>query len=130
MYIPVTSTHKGEIMPMDSVHNYFERLVINEINEHYSDKFDNYDVLADMACIALNRIPAKYIRYDIDMTFYMSTDDRIKVEKTVKKAVKKAYKKVKASEQERLEELEKLEAERLAQQPVIEVTEVVEEVTE
>lgn len=86
-------------MPMDSVHNYFERLVINEINEHYADKFDDYDVLADMACIALNRIPPRYIRYDIDMSFYMSTSEHIHVEKTVKKAVKKAYKIVQTSEE-------------------------------
>lgn len=92
-------------MPMDSVHNYYERLVISEINEHYADKFEDADVLADMACLALNRIPAKYIRYDIDMTFYLSTDDRIKIEKTVKKAVKKAYKKVKASEKIKQEKL-------------------------
>lgn len=85
-------------MPMDSVHNYFERLVFNEIKENYSDKFDDANVLADMACIALNRIPARYIRYDIDMSFYMSVEEHIEVEKKVKKAVKKAYRKVKKAE--------------------------------
>ena len=114
MYIPGTVTRQEGIMPMDSVHNYFERLVINEINEHYADKFDDYDILADMACIALNRIPAKYIRYDIDMSFYMSTDDQVKIEKKVKKAVKKAYKKVLTSEKEKKDAALREQAEKLS----------------
>lgn len=97
MYIPGT-IRKEAVMPMDSVHNYFERLVFNEINEHYSDKFDDNNALADMACIALNRIPPRYIRYDIDMSFYMSVEEHIEVEKKVRKAVKKAYKRVKQFE--------------------------------
>ncbi len=102
MYIPGTKARKGGIMPMDSVHNYYERLVFNEINENYADKFEDHDVLADMACIALNRISPRYIRYDIDMSFYMSVSEHILVEKTVRKAVRKAYKKVLASEEARM----------------------------
>ncbi len=101
MYIPGTTVRTEGVMPMDSVHNYYERLVINEINEHYANIFDDADILADMACIALNRIPPRYIRYDIDMSFYMSTDEHILVEKTVKKAVRKAYKKIRKAEQEK-----------------------------
>jgi hypothetical protein len=80
-------------MAMDTVHNYYERLVFNEIKEYYADKIDDEDTLADMACIALNRIVPRYIRYDIDMSFYMSTAEYIEVELRVAKAVKKAYKK-------------------------------------
>ena len=97
MYIPGT-VRKEAMMPMDSVHNYFERLVFNEINENYADKFEDNNALADMACIALNRIATRYIRYDIDMSFYMSADEHIEVEQKVQKAVKKAYKKVKRFE--------------------------------
>ncbi|WP_321326434.1 late competence development ComFB family protein [Thiomicrorhabdus sp.] len=100
MYIPGT-LHKESMMPMDSVHNYFERLVFNEIKENYADKFDDSNALADMACIALNRIAPRYIRYDIDMSFYMSVDEHIEVEQKVKKAVKKAYKKVKHFQHEK-----------------------------
>ncbi|MDA3807613.1 MAG: late competence development ComFB family protein [Thiomicrorhabdus sp.] len=81
-------------MAMDTVHNYYERLVFNEIKEYYADKIDDEDTLADMACIALNRIVPRYIRYDIDMSFYMSTAEYIEVELRVAKAVKKAYKKI------------------------------------
>lgn len=97
MYIPGT-IRKESIMPMDSVHNYYERLVLNEIKEHYADRFEDNNALADMACIALNRIAPRYIRYDIDMSFYMSIDEHIEVEQKVQKAVRKAYKKVKRFE--------------------------------
>ncbi|MDG6774876.1 late competence development ComFB family protein [Thiomicrorhabdus sp. ZW0627] len=81
-------------MSFDTVHNYFERLVFNEINEHYLDKELDEQQLADMACIALNRIPPRYIRFDIDMSFYMTTEEHIEHEETVSKAVRKAYKKL------------------------------------
>ncbi|MDX1347223.1 MAG: late competence development ComFB family protein [Thiomicrorhabdus chilensis] len=82
-------------MSFDTVHNYFERLVFNEIRENYHDKELDEQQLADMACIALNRIPPRYIRYDIDMSFYMSTEEHIEIEEKVRKAVRKAYKKIK-----------------------------------
>lgn len=82
-------------MAFDTVHNYYDRLVFNEINDNYHDKGLDEQQLADMACIALNRIPPRYIRYDIDMSFYMSTEEHIEVEERVKKAVRKAYKKIK-----------------------------------
>ncbi len=81
-------------MAMDTVHNYYERLVFNEIKEKYGDKIDENQA-ADMACIALNRISPRYIRYDIDMSFYMSAEEHWETQKRVTKAVKKAYKKVK-----------------------------------
>lgn len=80
-------------MELDSVHNYYERLVFQEIKENYRDLLDD-DLLADMACIALNRIPPRYIRFDIDMSFFLSTEERVIVEHQVRKACKKAYKKI------------------------------------
>ena len=81
-------------MSFDTVHNYYDRLVFNEINEHYQDKALDYQQLEDMACIALNRLPPRYIRFDIDMSFYLSTQEHIEIQKKVTKAVRKAYKKI------------------------------------
>ena len=78
-------------MPMDSVHNYYERLVFNEIKEQYGEQFEDSDILADMACIALNQLPTRYIRYDIDMSFYMTTDEHEATENAVKVAVNSAF---------------------------------------
>lgn len=85
-------------MSMDTVHNYYERLVFNEITDNYLDKVTDESQLADMACIALNRIAPRYIRYDIDMSFYMSGEEHLEIQKRVAKAVKKAYKKVNQSD--------------------------------
>lgn len=80
---------------LESVHNYYERKVFNYIQEHYFDATDlTENQIADMACIALNRIPPRYIRHDIDMSFYMSAQEHLEIEKLIEKAVKKAYKKV------------------------------------
>lgn len=81
-------------MSFDTVHNYYERLVYNEIKTHYQDKGLDEHQLEDMACIALNRLPPRYIRFDIDMSFYMSTDEHIKIQNKVAKAVRKAHKKM------------------------------------
>ncbi|PLA73774.1 competence protein ComFB [Hydrogenovibrio sp. SC-1] len=80
---------------LETVHNYYERPIFNYIQEHYYDCGLTENQLADMACIALNRIPPRYIRYDIDMSFYMSAAEHLEIEERVKKAVAKAYKKVK-----------------------------------
>ena len=79
---------------LESVHNYYERPIFNHIQENYYDSDLTENQLADMACIALNRIPPRYIRYDIDMSFYMSGAEHLEIEDRVKKAVQKAYKKV------------------------------------
>ncbi len=82
---------------LETVHNYYERKVFQEVHENYHDSGLDSDQLADMACIALNRIAPKYIRYDIDMSFYMSSSEYHEHRQLVKKAVKKAYKKIKKS---------------------------------
>ena len=85
-------------MEFDSVHNFYERHVVNEISENYTRKELDEDQLADMACIALNRIPPRYIRHDIDMSFYMSPAEYDQMEVRVKQAVEQAYQIVSSSE--------------------------------
>lgn len=80
---------------LETVHNYYERLVFNEIKDQFSETQLDDNQLADLACIALNHLPPKYIRYDIDMSFYMSGQEHFETHERIKKAVKKAYKKIK-----------------------------------
>lgn len=79
---------------LETVHNYYERYIFQEINESYRDKGLDEHQMADLACIALNSIQPKYIRYDIDMSFYMSSDEYWEHMQKVKKSVAKAYKKL------------------------------------
>ncbi|AZR82758.1 competence protein ComFB [Thiomicrospira sp. S5] len=80
---------------LETVHNYYERPVFNFIQENYRNSGLTDNQLADMACIALNRIAPRYIRHDIDMSFYMSGQEHLEIQARIEKAVKKAFKKVK-----------------------------------
>ena len=82
------------MVEFDSVHNYYERLVFDEIQDHYLKSGLDEDELADMACIALNAITPRYIRHDVDMSFLMSGPEHIVVRNTVKQAVKDAFNKI------------------------------------
>jgi hypothetical protein len=77
----------------DAVHNYNERLIFELISDS-ADRFPTLsdpELLADVACVALNRMPPRYVCHDVDMSSYMSSDDRAKSEAAVKAAVEFAF---------------------------------------
>ncbi len=65
-------------MDFSSLHNYYERLVFEYICEHKVDEYPERDdeFFQDVACYALTRLPARYIRHDIDMAFYLAPGER------------------------------------------------------
>jgi Late competence development protein ComFB len=72
----------------EQVHNYYERLVFEEVARRaqlYLD-FDT-DMLADVACVALNRLPARYVRHDVDMMFYLTEQERHAIELSLEEAL-------------------------------------------
>ncbi len=72
----------------DSIHNYYERRVIEAILEASERaRSGDRDFLADVACVALNHLPPKYIRYDVDMSFFMSPQELEEVNNKVANAV-------------------------------------------
>ena len=79
-------------MNFSSLHNFYERLVIEYICEelvrHYQDCDEEF--FQDTACYALTRLPARYIRHDIDMIFYLAPDERAEMLQNVKEAVEDA----------------------------------------
>ena len=50
----------------------------------------NSDFLLDVACYALSRLPARYMRHEIDMAFFLSPAEKEKMESEVKIAVDSA----------------------------------------
>ncbi|MFC3115119.1 late competence development ComFB family protein [Cellvibrio fontiphilus] len=76
---------------VDFLHNYYERLVVQEVYDQ-SERVQqgDRDFLADVACVALNRLPPRYIRHDVDMTFFMSPQDMVEIANKVSQAVKDA----------------------------------------
>lgn len=80
--------HPGLSSDLDSVHNYYERLVLQEIlNVSERAGSGDRDFFADVACVALNHLPPRYIRHDVDMTFFMSPQEMAEVEQKVSRAV-------------------------------------------
>lgn len=75
---------------IDTIHNYYETLVIEEIVRVNERASADYEFLADLACVALNRLPPRYIRHDVDMTFFMSPQEMQEVQDKVVTAVKDA----------------------------------------
>ena len=79
-------------MAFDSIHNYYERLVLEHILELRSGALANEDedFLSDVACVALNQLPSRYVRHNVDMVFYMTPQERAQMEQEVINAVNMA----------------------------------------
>ncbi len=77
---------------LDSVHNYYEQMVLTEIHKQIGSRTVGTDFIADVACVALNHLPPRYIRYDVDMAFYLSPKESMEMEEKVQTAVRDALK--------------------------------------
>ncbi len=79
-------------MRFDSIHNYYETLVVRELIQTFVQdiKHMDEDYLQDIACVALNMLPARYVRHDVDMAFFLTTHERADMDQAVKEAVHKA----------------------------------------
>eukprot|EP01031_Cornospumella_fuschlensis_P018626 gene18626-22810_t len=76
----------------EQVHNYYERLVFEEVvrrSQAYPD-FSN-DMLADVSCVALNRLPPRYIRHEVDFSFYLTEHERLEIDNAIVEAVSYAF---------------------------------------
>ncbi|MDH5180117.1 MAG: late competence development ComFB family protein [Gammaproteobacteria bacterium] len=76
-------------MAFDNIHNYYEDLVLKKIIEitqqHPSD--ENADFLEDVACVALNHLPPRYVRHNVDIVYYMTSDERNRMLEQIENAV-------------------------------------------
>ena len=74
-------------MGLESIHNYYEKRIISMVRSRFSRVVDNEEQLADIACVALNHLPPRYICHEVDMAFYMSTNERLRMEQDIENAV-------------------------------------------
>jgi hypothetical protein len=82
-------------MNFEAIHNYYESLVIEHVMNTVAREEDvSEDFLEDVACLALNRLPARYVRHDVDMAFFLTTRERDKMHHDVTEAVLNAVKTV------------------------------------
>jgi competence protein ComFB len=84
---------RQELPPgVDSIHNFYELQVLDEISQRSERALTDADFMADVACVALNHLPPRYIRHDVDMSFFLSPQEQEEMQKKVRKAVKDAIK--------------------------------------
>lgn len=76
----------------DDIHNYYEHLVLERMEKLGLNNTKPSDYLADLCCLALNQVPPRYIRYEVDMAFYLPQSERQQMEMNVEHAVDKAMK--------------------------------------
>ena len=81
-------------MDFSSVHNIHERAVLEAVNAataRYPGIGSNDDLLADVACVALNRVQPRYIRHAVDLAFFLTESERQAHERAVNDAVDYAF---------------------------------------
>jgi hypothetical protein len=80
------------VFNFEQVHNYYERLVFEDV-ARMSVGYPDFtsDMLGDVACVALNRLPARYVRHDVDMMFYLTEHERHAIEKSMAEALSFAF---------------------------------------
>lgn len=78
-------------MAFEAITNYYENPVFEQITKELGVTYsDDPDFLADIACVALNSLPPRYIRHPVDMAFYMSSQEREYMEASLEKAIRDA----------------------------------------
>ncbi len=83
-------TQQGVPTELGSIHNYYEGLVFAALREKLPEKYGSTAYIADIACLALNSLPPRYIRHDVDMSFYLTSQEREEMSADVEIAVSKA----------------------------------------
>ncbi|MGJ8693279.1 MAG: late competence development ComFB family protein [Thalassotalea sp.] len=80
----------------DDIHNYYEKLVLQNFATLKLDEKHDPDFIADLTCVVLNQLTPRYIRHEVDMAFYLPASERFEMESNVKVAVSKALEFMKA----------------------------------
>ena len=81
----------------ESIQNYYEQTVLEQVAKRAAG-YPGLDreLLADVACVALNRLPPRYIRHRVDFVFYLTDKERTDSERAVDEAVTYAFEFVQA----------------------------------
>lgn len=80
------------VFNFEQVHNYYERLVFEDV-ARLAGSYPSFtpDMLADVACVALNRLPVRYVRHDVDLMFYLTEGERHAIEQAMEETLKFAF---------------------------------------
>jgi len=82
-----------------SIQNHHEQAVFRAVvdaSPRYPAVANNPELLADVACVALNRLLPRYIRHEVDYAFYLSERERAEQDRSVCESVDFAFEFVQA----------------------------------
>ena len=82
-----------------TIHNHHERAVLDAVASmatNFPLAASEPGLLADVACVALNRLPPRYIRHEVDLVFYLTEKERSEMTRAVDEAVRSAFEFVQA----------------------------------
>jgi transposase len=87
---PTTAT------PIDftSIRNHHEQAVFRAVIEtarQFPGVSHRPELLVDVACVALNRLPPRYIRHEADFAFFLTDRERADAELAISEAVEYAF---------------------------------------
>jgi len=85
-------------MYYETIRNYYEQLVFDHIHAIMPNE-TNTGYLADIACVALNHLPPRYFRHEVDMSYFLSPIERKEIQEKVANAVQISLSIVSKSEQ-------------------------------
>ena len=76
-----------------SLFNHHEREVFSRVTEMAPEfpAVDSDELLVDVACVALNRLPPRYIRHAVDYSFYLTEPERLEIDAAIREAVNYAF---------------------------------------
>ena len=82
-----------------SIHNQHEHAVFRAVLAalpRFPGVAAEPDLLADVACVALNRLQPRYIRHEVDYAFYLTERERAEQERNIGESVEFAFEFVQA----------------------------------
>jgi competence protein ComFB len=74
----------------DQIHNYYEAKVVDSINDIAGKRGYDNEQMVDLACLALNNLPTRYFRHEVDLAFYMSAHEHEDIDRRVRQSVNDA----------------------------------------
>lgn len=80
-------------MILDNIHNHYEKLVFDEVLAYQAKQGASFDeqMLEDVVCVALNKLPARYVRHSVDIAFYLTVTEHDQMDNLVRRAVEEAF---------------------------------------
>lgn len=75
-----------------SIKNYYEQLVHERFIAlaENSSEFSDAEYTDDVACVALNKLPSRYVRHSVDLSSHMTDDEWQQARKLVEETVAEA----------------------------------------